>query len=263
MGGAGTCLPGAHHDLNIYSYGSDGTREKVGDIDYFEESHAYAEPGNSTWGSQLSIDKFGGSGLNGGVLVAGDADCPGICKAEGSLMSQFVVDEGYAWGGWLVDSGVHDGDNQLVSKQSTGMEYHFFSPNWAKPTEPVTVATEPLCCDNVLNRVTAGCVFPKHIPTMTSMKKLPALADNIRRIQKEGPHHYGLKSGGNPLSRTVNAKIRLANRNIACPKSRPRPTGKSCDEYPFASTNQGASKTTSPDWGWAFVPRRRMISRVT
>ncbi|GHD80231.1 hypothetical protein GCM10010317_101950 [Streptomyces mirabilis] len=31
------------------------------------------------------------------------------------------------------------------------------------------------------------------------------------------------------------------NRNRACPSSRHRPPGKQCDEYPFASTWQGAS----------------------
>ncbi|WP_181140793.1 NucA/NucB deoxyribonuclease domain-containing protein [Streptomyces sp. Ru62] len=35
-------------------------------------------------------------------------------------------------------------------------------------------------------------------------------------------------------------KIRQ-NRNKACPSSRPRPAGEQCDEYPFASTWQGAS----------------------
>jgi hypothetical protein len=35
----------------------------------------------------------------------------------------------------------------------------------------------------------------------------------------------------------------------------------SCDEYPFATTDQGASKTTTPDWGWAWVPEAEQDSR--
>ncbi|WP_221354336.1 NucA/NucB deoxyribonuclease domain-containing protein [Streptomyces beigongshangae] len=38
---------------------------------------------------------------------------------------------------------------------------------------------------------------------------------------------------------TDKAKIRQ-NRNTACPSSLERPAGKQCDEYPFASTWQGA-----------------------
>ncbi|MFD3580496.1 NucA/NucB deoxyribonuclease domain-containing protein [Streptomyces sp. NPDC058644] len=28
----------------------------------------------------------------------------------------------------------------------------------------------------------------------------------------------------------------------------------SCDEYPFARSNQGASRSQRKDWGWAWVP---------
>ncbi|MBQ1124282.1 NucA/NucB deoxyribonuclease domain-containing protein [Streptomyces sp. B15] len=228
----------------------------VGQIRYFEEGYVYSDAQNSTWGSQLGIDKYDGWGLTGGVLVAGDAGCPGGCQAHGKLASQFVTDKGIATGEWLVDSAVKDATKPMVVKEINKMKYHFFSPNWAKPSGWARVASEPARCDNVMKRVKPGCVFPKHTPTMHSMKKLPSIADNIRRVQKEGPHHYGLKKAdGNPLTRTTNAKVREVNRKIACPKSRPRPEGKSCDEYPFASTNQGASKTESPDWQWAWVPK--------
>jgi hypothetical protein len=38
------------------------------------------------------------------------------------------------------------------------------------------------------------------------------------------------------------------------PDNRERPEGKSCDEYPFAPTLEGASRTSQPDWRWAWVP---------
>ncbi len=107
-------------------------------------------------------------------------------------------------------------------------------------------------CDRELPRL-PGCVVPDYIPTMTSMQGLPQIAANIRRIQANGPHHYGRNTaGGNPLTR--NSTISAANNRAACRKRGPAPKGKSCDEYPFASTDQGASKTKFPDWGWAWVP---------
>lgn len=43
------------------------------------------------------------------------------------------------------------------------------------------------------------------------------------------------------LTRTTSTAISNASRNTACPRSRIRPPGKSCDEYPFASTLEGAA----------------------
>jgi hypothetical protein len=48
--------------------------------------------------------------------------------------------------------------------------------------------------------------------------------------------------------RTMNQWLIEHNRDTACPESRPRPPGKSCDEYPFASTYQGAY--LNPDYSW-------------
>lgn len=84
------------------------------------------------------------------------------------------------------------------------------------------------------------------------MTTLPHTAAGIRAIQQAGPHHYGRQADGQPLTR--NSSLKPANNNAACAQSRPRPSGMSCDEYPFATTDQGASKTTAPDWGWAWVP---------
>jgi hypothetical protein len=99
---------------------------------------------------------------------------------------------------------------------------------------------------------------------MTSMATLPNIAANIASIQAAGPHHYGNSgySPAYPLHRTTNPTIMNANNNTACPPS-PRPVRlipdvgpppSSCDEYPFASTYEGASQTTKPDWGTASVP---------
>jgi hypothetical protein len=87
---------------------------------------------------------------------------------------------------------------------------------------------------------------------MTSMASLPNIAANIGAIQQAGPHHYGRKAGGLPLTR--NSSLQQKNRDAACPPNAPRPDGMSCDEYPFAVTDQGASQTTPPACGSAMVP---------
>src|SRR5579859_324591 len=66
--------------------------------------------------------------------------------------------------------------------------------------------TSPLSyrCDDILKGQGAGCVFPKVTPTLTTMTKLSAIADNIRRIQAKGPGHYGRPGSGHPLHHLTN-----------------------------------------------------------
>jgi hypothetical protein len=63
-------------------------------------------------------------------------------------------------------------------------------------------------------------------------------------VGRPGPRRQSTGFGvfpGRPLTRTMNQSIIDANRATSCPWWLPRPEGKSCDEYPFASTLEGAA----------------------
>lgn len=103
-------------------------------------------------------------------------------------------------------------------------------------------ATPPrVRCDNAVPGLTyAGCVFPDIAPAMVYERKgpYPELADHIAQAQASGLP--GAFPGGAPLNRLVDPVLQDRNGTVACPRSYPRPTGMSCDEYPFASSQQGA-----------------------
>ncbi|MEU6745156.1 NucA/NucB deoxyribonuclease domain-containing protein [Spirillospora sp. NPDC046719] len=110
-------------------------------------------------------------------------------------------------------------------------------------------------CDDEFEGLLAGCINPAYIPTMTSMTQLPDIADNIRGIQARGG--YGVP--GKPafaLHREADPAEQRENREEACNirVTGPRPAGKFCDEYPFASTKEGGNALTGMGHGWAFVP---------
>ncbi|MFG2129319.1 NucA/NucB deoxyribonuclease domain-containing protein [Streptomyces sp. NPDC048751] len=66
----------------------------------------------------------------------------------------------------------------------------------------------------------------------------PEVAKHIKDAQATDlPGKYGTT---NYLTRLTDRRKIKENREKACPSSLPRPAGKSCDEYPFASTWQGA-----------------------
>ncbi|MGZ3144794.1 NucA/NucB deoxyribonuclease domain-containing protein [Lentzea chajnantorensis] len=64
------------------------------------------------------------------------------------------------------------------------------------------------------------------------------LATHIADTQRAGLP--GSPASGSPLTRQTDRILMDKNRSTSCPSSLPRPDGKQCDEYPFASTNQGA-----------------------
>ncbi|MGK5554737.1 NucA/NucB deoxyribonuclease domain-containing protein [Actinomadura kijaniata] len=105
------------------------------------------------------------------------------------------------------------------------------------------------CDRGATGESTVGCVFPDYWPTFEQQlwrsdpeTGVSEAAKHIQDAQNKTVNHWGRQADGKPLVRTQSDSIRNANRNAACPSSRPPgPAGTSCDEYPFASTYQGAA----------------------
>jgi hypothetical protein len=213
-------------------------------------------------------DEFQGTGAWGaatsGTVLSFAASCGSSCTAS-SFFANFSPVNAYS-----VVTGTVGYVDSTQTVDSTASSYALALSNpivtggspaavpWSSPTYR---------CDDEA-ALYPGCVVPSVAPILTTMPLLPAIAANIRSIQAAGPHHYGSLSyvPAYPLHRTTNSAIQTANGNTACPPSKkPRPGGTtprayyppppgSCDEYPFASTYEGASLTQKPDWGTATVP---------
>lgn len=78
-----------------------------------------------------------------------------------------------------------------------------------------------------------GCVFPDFYPRLFVYQgSYPSYYKHIRDTQSWGVT--------NLLTRLVDSFQQTNNHNRACPGMYPRPAGFQCDEYPFASTREGA-----------------------
>jgi hypothetical protein len=76
------------------------------------------------------------------------------------------------------------------------------------------------------------------------------VADHVFKAEASLPSHWGNPNYSNSaISRTTNQKIIDRNRNTACTGVAP-----ACDEYPMASTYQGASRSAPGDWSAVTVP---------
>ncbi|MFC0042212.1 hypothetical protein [Actinomadura rayongensis] len=110
-----------------------------------------------------------------------------------------------------------------------------------------------------------GCIIPEALPVMLYKLNGPflELAKHIAAAQKSrlvGAYSEKGKKA-TVLNCLVDAGKVKQNRDRSCPTGRgayPRPAGKSCDEYLFASTYQGA-KTANSDTSPSAL--RRTLSR--
>jgi hypothetical protein len=104
--------------------------------------------------------------------------------------------------------------------------------NWTLATSSLRVR-----CDTAVPGVSStGCVNPDITPYI-HYQGFDSFGTHVKAAQQSGLP--GALSG-TPLHRLTDDALKTLNRNTACPASYPRPDGMSCDEYPFASTYEGA-----------------------
>ncbi|WP_128637636.1 NucA/NucB deoxyribonuclease domain-containing protein [Streptomyces sp. C] len=193
-----------------------------------------------------------------GARITLAAACAGSCKTVVKVPVLTV-----SAGNESVGSVTH---TDSTTKRNTATVSYTATVTAAAATPGATTWKSPVIrCDKEIGSQ-AGCVIPNAIPALKTMADLPEIAANIRKVMDGGPHHYGDRTRGSALTRSTDPNNERDNRNAACPASRKRPAGKSCDEYPFARTNQGAAKSERRDWGWAWVPvseQRQQGGRVS
>jgi hypothetical protein len=207
----------------------------VGYLTYGVVSYSYTSSSTLQWGHQIQIGALSAAGDVAGIRAQGSLTCSGSCFTRSlSFPSQSVL------------SGLATGEAGFVSTLFTGAAtatttatFHFTKPG-ALDSNTVSIEVPRVRCDDLPGNPGAGCVFVDGRPVMVYNYFGPysELAVHIYDAQQSGlPGDY---FRGSALTRTTNAFIMTANGDTACPDRYVRPSGRSCDEYPFASTNQGA-----------------------
>jgi len=226
--------------LNWY----DQNGKQTGRADLRVTQHLQLNPKGRTFAENFDLEVTRVTGTLPGASLNLNVSCGGTCVATSHFPNGSAI---------VAGSTVSAAISYEDSTSAVNKTYSAYSLSWGPQTKTPIDWTSPYYrCDNVFAGYSPGCVFPDIFPVLTSMSSLPNISANIRNIQQSGPSHYGRMADGLPISR--NSSLEAANRRISCPPDRPRPAGMSCDEYPFATTDQGASKTSQPDWGWAWVP---------
>ncbi|MET8757520.1 NucA/NucB deoxyribonuclease domain-containing protein [Lentzea sp. NPDC004782] len=229
-----------------------GVVTPIGGFDYNGYNYSYTSADMSTWASQTEIGMYNPWGDIAGIQVSGASSCTGACINGGAdFPSQPVVPGAFPGGEAFFTSTATTRGSE--GRASTTLTYYFTKPG-ATPSTPHDVPTPDVRCDHKLpgNNTVAGCIVYGIAPVMTYSltTPYPELAAHIRDAQATGIP--GSPFGGSPLHRLIDPTLQQRNRDVACPDSLPRPPGKSCDEYPMASTWEGAA-TGVNNYSWRMI----------
>jgi len=224
----------------------------VGTVSFTATHSLQLNPRSRNYTEQVSI---------GGVTLVGDAAGVHVALADGCGVTCTPVGNNFPVG-VILRPGLHlHGTLTFHDSVGKGHEQSLrnkyvwlfvktgFTPGTATYFTPIFYR-----CDDAISKF-PGCVFPEFIPVMTEMQVLPHIRANIRRIQGHGLH-LGEFGKGHPLHHITDPAQQRRNHDFLCPPSRPRPAGKQCDEYPFASTREGGRGAPADSRGWAWVPTK-------
>lgn len=191
--------------------------------------------------------EFGYQGISGDLATGAwwqvDASCDtprkASCLGSQSSLKDFVQSGEARVDDWRLQA-PHLGQRDRVT-EFVGLSLWMW-PNGYAPIHAASVVENATPrCDTIIT-AKGGCVFPDFIPTIAYSLSDPTVTQTAAHIQRAQLKGYPGGPGASALTRTMNrGKIKL-NRRLACRNFKKMPGG-SCDEYPFASTEQGQAFT--------------------
>ncbi|MFJ6569361.1 hypothetical protein ACIQNU_18245 [Streptomyces sp. NPDC091292] len=226
----------------------------VGGVSFLEFNYSYSDTASEQWAHQIELYRYSTWGSTGTLFVVGSARCSGDCAVRNAGVLGGRMNDREDVDGESFFATTATGSGQVGFARTT-WEYRILS-TYAGLSNEMEVESPASRGDNALPGVyRPGVVFPEYTPTLNySLALYPQLAGHIRDAQNSG---LPGAPGDTALERLTDTDKRDDNRNRSCPSRYPRPDGKSCDEYPFASTWQGAS-TANPvgvarTFGWCNI----------
>ncbi|MBE8524856.1 hypothetical protein ILP97_46530 [Amycolatopsis sp. H6(2020)] len=250
-----------------------GAKIWVGQVKWLEFDYTFTTFDIDRWASQIRTAKYWGVGwgdIDAFSTVRGFSIC--LCDAKP------VEETGFTPSSFRKDT-ANDASASYESTRGEPGGIGYNQTSWeyrlkvflSDPSTPIDSPNPDVRCDNAFTddgndsgdpalnaraTVGAGCVFYKVLPVMVYSKTglYPTLAEHIGAAQGSGlPGAY---PAGAVLNRMTDSAKRRQNGDKACPPSPTwlRPSGKSCDEYPFRSTIQGASTQQPAGSARTFAP---------
>ncbi|MEV7617543.1 hypothetical protein [Streptomyces sp. NPDC089799] len=200
---------------------------------------------------QIDVSMYKGWGDATKASIDGQGTLQGPCKRESA---KFPKQKIAPVNSWHIGESFWDTTATRAGSKGTCTTYWYLTFTNPPYTPGVTsVSMNQVRCDNATaGRPVVGCVIPWFAEELAySRAKAPTLADHVTKAQKSGLPRT--------LTRTENQAIIDSNRTKACGNA-PSIRGKSCDEYPIATSHQGlhagGKQRTHQGCGFTGIPSR-------
>lgn len=227
----------SYYLLTVRTTSSSGVTSVTGTMEMLVISYHYGAKDIKNVVHQISVIPSVITGDAAGMTVSGTAKCWTNCVnyttsfPAGTLAVNTEKSGEFGYGTTATTAG---------SVGATGSEWNltFKAPKAANPVSVIEYSIDVRCDTAVPGKTTTGCVIPAITPGITyNPSYYPEFTAHVAKAQQSGlPGAWDQT----PLHRLVDPSLQASNRSKACPSSWVRPTNKSCDEYPFSSTHEGA-----------------------
>ncbi|MFD9538201.1 hypothetical protein [Streptomyces sp. NPDC060010] len=228
---------------------SNGQRTTTGQANLIVMQYNYTDTGLGRYAHQIDTSMYSGWGDATKATIDGQATLTGPCTRTSATFPAKPLSPVNSW-----NTGESFFDSSLVGPATKGkcktMWYLTFNNAGYDPAV-VDYSMNEVRCDNATaGRPGIGCVIPWAASNLVYTRTAtPELADHVTKAQASG-----LPSR---LTRTEDQTVIRSNRTRAC-GSAPSVPGKSCDEYPIATSEQGlnagGTRRTHPGCGFTGVP---------
>lgn len=198
--------------------------------------YQYSATNQTRIGNQLTLvtSKTSGTG-NQFSIVGNTPKCSGSCSRTGALTS--LAGKALKAGKTLSAESYYNWTGRSArTNQSLSWNLTIKHPRVAQVLPFNYAGASPVRCDREYKSISAGCIMTKgQVAIGYDRASHPNFAKHVTDAQKSG-----LPGKSTALKRLKPGQSSAKNRSKACPSRLKRPSGYSCDEYPFASTQQGA-----------------------
>lgn len=217
----------------------DGVEEQTGSFDAVLVHYMYMAKDQTTWASQITLSP---SSESGDAVGASFEMTPACVGSACTLVSSYAPSQAPAVGEQAQAESYFSWPDDVVNSYGTGAPVWYLTVVAGQAvSNPVSQTGPETRCDNMIPSLASGCVESTDTPEINyDQGYWPNFGNHVDAAQQSG-----LPGGeywdNTTLHRTQDQDLMDANRGVACPASIPRPSGDDCDEYPFASTREGAS----------------------
>lgn len=216
-----------------------GTTTVTGEVSMDVYDYTYSSVDLPNWAHQIGISPWSGWGAALTASVTGTLSVAGACTINGSSFPAQPLSPANN----IMRTGNGGARTTATAVGAIGNCTTTWNLVFNTPGYPSTTASSSMSdidCDNATGANGArparvGCVVWWYPATVYySRSSYPSLASHVSRAQGSG---LPGTTFANPLNRNTTATANT-NRTLACGDA-PSISGKSCDEYPLASTYQG------------------------